>query len=79
MSKGKGRPANQRPRSGRGPTYTRPGGGGGGTGGNRGKGPKGGMSSSVTGPVRAAVGALAAFALLFVGTPVAYIVWQVTT
>lgn len=79
MGKGKSRPGNQRPRSGKGPTYVRPTSGGtAGTGGTRTpKGPKGGMSSSVTGPVSGLVWGLSATALAFVGTPVGYLVWSV--
>jgi hypothetical protein len=60
--------------SGRGPNYRRPGGGGGGTGGNTG-GTKHKSSSTARGPVAGIVFAVSAFALVFVGSPVAYLVW----
>lgn len=50
---------------------------GGGGGGNTGKGPKGGLfgSSSVHGPVGGLVVMVSTLAVLFVGTPVAYLAW----
>lgn len=82
MSKGKGgsRPAGGRPpgrRGGGGSGPTK--GGGGGTTGHKGGGPKGGMSSGVVGPVRGLVYAVAALAVLFVGTPVAIVAYRLVT
>lgn len=69
---GGGRPPGRKGGGGTGPTK-----GGGGGAGPKGKGPKGGStsSSSVSGPVGGLVVMVSALAVLFVGTPVAYLAW----